>query len=289
MARAIWNGTVGFGLVQIPVGLYPAEAPNELDLTLLDKRDFSPIGYERINKKTGKEVAWKDIVKGYEHRNGKYVILTDQDFTEANVDATRQMDIVSFVDFSEIDPRYIDRPYYLVPQKAGKKAYALLRQALHKTGKAGVGKVVIRTRQHLAAVIAHEKVLLLVLLRFADELRKESELTLPETNLKKLGVSPKEVAMAEKLVLGMSESFNPKQFEDDYRRDLMKLIHKKARAGELNSVPEKTTKKRKAEPTAKIIDLAALLRESVEGKRGRSSKSKAAPKKRSEPAHRKSA
>jgi len=280
---------VGFGLVQIPVGLYPAEAPNELDLTLLDKRDFSPVGYERVNKKTGKEVAWKDVVKGYEHRSGKYVVLTDQDFEEANVEASRQMDIVSFVDFSEIDPRYIDRPYYLVPQKAGKKAYALLREALHKTGKAGVGKVVLRTRQHLAAVVAHEKALLLVLLRFADELRKESDLTLPETSLKKLGVSPKEVSMAEKLVLGMSERFDPKQFEDDYRRDLMKLIQKKARAGELNSVPEKTAKKRKAEPTAKIIDLSALLRESVEGKRGRGSKAKHAPRKRAEHAHRKSA
>ena len=271
MARAIWNGTVGFGLVQIPVGLYPAEAPNELDLTLLDKRDFSPVGYERINKKTGKEVAWKDVVKGYEHRGGKYVILSDEDFAEANVEATRQMDIVSFVDFSEIDPRYIDRPYYLVPQKAGKKAYALLRETLRKTGKAGVGKVVLRTRQHLAAVIAHEKALVLVLLRFADELRKESELGLPEKNLKKLGISPKEVAMAEKLVLGMSESFDPEQFEDDYRRDLMKLIHKKARAGELNSVPEKTTKKRKTEKTAQVIDLSALLRESVESKGGRRS------------------
>lgn len=271
MARAIWNGTVGFGLVQIPVGVYPAESPNELDLTLLDKRDFSPVGYERINKKTGKEVAWDNVVKGYEHKNGKYVVLTDQDFAEANVEATRQMDIVSFVDFSEIDPRYIDRPYYLVPQKAGKKAYALLRETLQKTGKAGVGKVVLRTRQHLAAVIAHEKALVLVLLRFSDELRKESELGLPETNLKKLGVSPKEVAMAEKLVLGMSESFDPKQYEDEYRRDLMKLIQKKARAGELNSVPEKTAKKRKTEKTAQVIDLSALLRESVESKHGRRS------------------
>lgn len=269
MARAIWNGTVGFGLVQIPVGLYPAEAPNELDLTLLDKRDFSPIGYERINKKTGKEVGWDNIVKGYEHKNGKYVVLTDQDFAEANVEATRQMDILAFVDFAEIDPRYIDRPYYLVPQKAGKKAYALLRETLQKTGKAGVGKVVLRTRQHLAAVIAHEKALVLVLLRFADELRKESGLGLPETNLKKLGVSPKEVAMAEKLVLGMSEPFDPEQYEDDYRRDLMKLIHKKARAGELNSVPEKTSKKRKPQKTAQLIDLSALLRESVESKGGR--------------------
>jgi DNA end-binding protein Ku len=286
MARAIWNGTVGFGLVQIPVGLYAAENPNELDLTLLDRRDFSPIGYERINKKTGKEVAWSDIVKGYEQRNGKYVVLTDQDFEQANVEATRQMDILSFVDFSQIDPRYIDRPYYLVPQKAGKKAYVLLRETLQKTGKAGVGKL---ARQHLAAVVAHQKALVLLLLRFADELRDESELELPDGNLKKLGVTPKEAAMAEKLVLGMSEPFDPKHYQDDYRRDLMKLIQRKARAGEVNTVPEKAEKKRASQPGAKVIDLSALLRESVEGKRAGQSKPKGSPRKRAEAHQRKSA
>jgi DNA end-binding protein Ku len=294
MARAIWNGTVGFGLVQIPVGLYPAEAPNELDLTLLDKRDFSPIGYERVNKKTHKEVSWDNIVKGYEHRNGKYVVLTDQDFEEASVEATRQMDILAFVDFKEIDPRYIDRPYYLVPQKAGKKAYVLLRETLRRTGRAGVGKVVIRTRQHLAAVIALDKALVLVILRFAEELRDAKDLDLPESNLKKLGVSPKEIAMAEKLVEGMAEEFKPEKYEDDYRHDLMKLIQRKARAGEVNTVPEHPQKKRRREVGAKVIDLAALLAQSVEGKRSNSHKSngkhKGAPRKRSRPeAQRKSA
>jgi DNA end-binding protein Ku len=288
MARAIWNGLVGFGLVQIPMGLYSAEAPNELDLTLLDKRDFSPVGYERVNKKTGKEVKWDDIVKGYEHKPGKFVVLTDQDFEEANVEATRQMDIVAFVDFSEIDPRYFDRPYYLAPQKAGKKAYVLLRETLRKTGKAGIGKVVIRTRQHLAAVVPHEKALILMVLRFADELRDESELDLPDGNLKKLGVTPKEAAMAEKLVLDMAESFKPDKYEDDYRRDLMKLIHRKAKAGEVNTVPEKVAKKRRTEGGAKVIDLAALLAQSVEGgKRAARGKSKGAPRKRTraEPHH----
>ena len=303
MARAIWNGLVGFGLVQIPMGLFSAEKADELDLTLLDKRDFSPIGYERVNKKTGKEVKWEDIVKGYEHKPGKFVVLTDEDFEQANVEATRQLDIVSFVDFSEIDPRYFDRPYYLAPQKAGKKAYALLRETLRKTGKAGIGKVVIRTRQHLAAVVPHEKALILVVLRFADELRSESELDLPEGNLKKLGITPKESAMAEKLVLEMAERFAPEKFEDDYRRDLMKLIQKKAKAGDVNTVPEKAPKKRRAETGAKIIDLAALLAQSVEGgkrtgsngSRSTRSHSRHAAKKasrrhtRAETAHRKSA
>src|SRR4051794_7407633 len=159
MARAIWTGTVGFGLVQIPVGLHTAEDRAELEMTLLDKRDFSPVGYERVNKKTGKQVDWENVVKGYEHGDGQYVVLTEQDFEEANVEATRQIDILDFVNFSEIDPRYVERPYYLAPLKAGKKSYALLREALRRSGRAGIGKLVIRTRQHLAALVAHDDAL----------------------------------------------------------------------------------------------------------------------------------
>ena len=238
MARAIWTGTVGFGLVQIPVSLYAAEERDELDLKMLDRRDFSPIGYERINKKTGKPVAWDDIVKGYEKDDGEYVVLTDADFEQANVEATHRIDILDFVDFSAIDPRYIDRPYYLAPQKAGKKAYAVLRETLRRTGKAGVGKVVIRSRQHLAAVVAADNALLLILLRFSDELRNASDLDLPERNLHKLGITPKELGMAEQLVEGMVEEFKPEKYEDEYKRDLLKLINKKAKAGEINRIPE---------------------------------------------------
>lgn len=272
MARAMWTGTVGFGLVQIPVSVYPAKEHDELDLTMLDRRDFSPIGYHRVNKRTGKEVAWENIVKGYEAGKGKYVVLTDADFEAANVEATRQIDILAFVGTEEIDPRYLDRPYYLAPQKAGKKAYALLRETLRRTGKVGIGKVVLRSRQHLCAIIGHEKTLLLQLLRFADELRKESELDLPETNLAKLGVTPKELKMAEQLVAGMVEKFQPEKYEDDYRRDLMKLVRKRIKAGEVNQVPEADAEtKRPRETGAKIIDLSALLAETLaSGKGGRS-------------------
>jgi DNA end-binding protein Ku len=269
MARAIWSGTIGFGLVQIPVSLYAAEERDELDLKLLDRRDFSPIGYERINKKTGKPVAWEDIVKGYENDDGEYVVLTDADFEAANVEATHRVDILDFVDFSAIDPRYIDRPYFLVPQKAGRKAYAVLRETLRRTGKAGVGKVVIRTRQHLAAVVAADNALLLILLRFSDELRSASDLDLPERNLQKLGITSKELGMAEQLVEGMVEDFKPDKYEDEYKRDLMKLIHKKARAGEVNRIPEGAEAKSRRAPTAKVIDLAALLASSL--KKGRAS------------------
>jgi DNA end-binding protein Ku len=260
MSRSIWNGTIGFGLVQIPVSLHAAEDHESFDLHMLDRRDMSPIGYERINKKTGKTVAWKDIVKGYEAKKGKYVILNDNDLQHANVEAARQVDITDFVEFSSIDPRYFDRPYYLAPQKAGKKAYALLRETLHRTGKAGIGKIVLRTRQHLAAIVAHEKLLLLVLLRFADELRDESDLDLPPA---KNAFSTKELEMAEKLVEGMVSEFKPEKYEDEYHRDLMKLIQRKVKAGEVNVVSETAAPKQEKQSGAKVIDLAALLAQSV--------------------------
>lgn len=263
MARAIWTGTIGFGLVEIPVSLHAAEEREELDLTLLDRRDFSPVGYERINKKTGNQVPWEEIVKGYETDDGQYVVLTEADFAEANVEATHRVEILDFVDFSAIDPRYIDRPYYLAPNKAGRKAYALLRETLRRTGKAGIGKVVIRTRQHLAAVVAADKALLLILLRFADELRDTSDLDLPERSLTKLGVTQKELHMAEKLVSGMVEEFKPDQYEDEYRRDLMKLIHRKVKAGEVNRVPDESEAKPHRPRPTNIIDLADLLSQSL--------------------------
>lgn len=263
-ARAIWTGTVGFGLVQIPVSLHAAEDKDELDMTLLDKRNFAPVGYQRVNKVTGKEVPWEQIVKGYEHAKGEYVVLSDADFKAANAEATRQVDILDFVEYSAIDPRFLVRPYYLAPQKAGRKAYALLRETLRRSDKAGIGKIVIRTRQHLAAVVAHDKALLLVLLRFADELRDERDLDLPETNLTKLGVTPKEVQMAEQLVQGMVADFEPKKYVDEYRRDLTKLIQRKVKAGEVNQVPE-GGEPRATKPAANVIDLSSLLASSLAG------------------------
>src|SRR6478752_2365802 len=263
MARAIWTGTVGFGLVQIPVALHTAEDSAELEMTMLDKRNFSPVGYERVNKKTGKAVTWENIVKGYDHGNGKFVVLTEQDFAEANVEATRQIDILDFVNFADIDPRYVDRPYYLAPLKTGKKSYALLREVLRRTGKAGVGKVVIRTRQHLTAVVARDDALLLVLLRFADELRPSKGLDLPSTNLKTLGITPKELSMAERLVEGMESEFDVDKYEDDYRRDLKRLIQRKVKAGELNTIPEAGKRAPKPKAAPAVVDLAELLAQSM--------------------------
>jgi len=264
MARAIWSGSLGFGLVQIPVSLHAVEETDELSLTLLDKRDFSPVGYERVNKKTGKEVKWEDTVKGYESAPGEYVVLTDQDFAEANPKSTHQIDILDFVELSDIDPHYIDKPYVVVPEKYGKKSYALLREVLKRSGKAGIAKLVLRTRQHLCAVIPHGKALSLLVLRFADELRGTSDLELPEENLKKLGITSKELEMAEKLVSGMVDKWQPERYRDDYRKDLLALIHARAKAGDVNSIPKKQAKSARPAKPAKVVDLVALLAKSVE-------------------------
>jgi DNA end-binding protein Ku len=254
---------LGFGLVQIPVSLYAAEETDELSLTLLDKRDFSPVGYERINKKTGKEVDWEHTVKGYESAPGKYVVLTEQDFAEANPKSTHQIDIMDFVQLSDIDPHYIDKPYVLVPAKQGKKAYALLREALKRAGRAGIAKLVLRTRQHLCAVVPHGKALSLLILRFADELRGTKDLDLPEENFKKLGITSKELDMAEKLIAGMVDEWQPEKYRDDYRKDLLSLIHARAKAGEVNTVSKEHKKPPKPKKTGNVVDLVALLAESV--------------------------
>jgi DNA end-binding protein Ku len=276
MPRAIWSGSLGFGLVQIPVSLHAAEEADELSLTLLDKRDFSPVGYERINKKTGKEVDWADTVKGYESAPGKYVVLTEHDFSEANPKATHQIDILDFVQLADIDPHYIDKPYVVVPEKNGKKAYALLREALKRSGRAGVAKLVLRTRQHLCAVIPHGKALSLLILRFADELKGTSDLDLPEENLKKLGITSKELDMAEKLISGMVDEWQPEKYRDDYRKDLLSLIHSRAKAGDVNTVAKEQKKAPKAPKSAKVVDLVALLAESVASPRKAHSRKSAA-------------
>src|SRR5262245_11664671 len=215
MPRSIWNGSISFGLVQIPVGLYPAEQPDELSLTMLDRHDMAPVGYDRINKQTGAKVDWDDIVKAYEYGKGQYVVLTDADLKAANVEATQTIDIVSFVDSDEIDSMYFDRPYYLAPTKQGRKAYAVLRETLRESNKVGIAKVVIRTRQHLAALrVQGADRLVLQLLRFAHELRSPDDLEVPGKNLKELGVTGREISMAKQLVDGMVAPWKPSQYHD---------------------------------------------------------------------------
>jgi DNA end-binding protein Ku len=269
MARGLWKGAISFGLVNVPVELFSAEKrSSELDLTMLDKRDLAPVGYKRYNKSSGEDVPWAEIVKGYEYEDGKYVVLSDEDFRRANVEAAKTVDIQAFVDAKDIPPLFFETPYYLSPGKRGEKAYALLRDALRKAGKAGIATVVIRTRQYLAAVMPQEDVLIMNTLRYADELKAADELGIPAAALH-AKASAKEIDMALRLIEDMSEKWKPDKFKDTYREDLLARIEEKVKAGQTEEItqPEKGRKERAA--GAEVIDLMALLKKSVERKQER--------------------
>jgi len=282
MARAIWKGSISFGLVNIPVGLYSAESRDEIHFKLLDKRNLSPIHYKRVSEESNREVPWDETARGYEFADGKYVVLSDEDLKRASPEATQTIDIVDFVDLEEISPLYFDKPYYLAPDKKGAKAYALLREVLRRTGKVGIAQVVIRTRQYLAAVVARGEVLTLELMRYAHELRDPEELDLPHG---KQGISAKELQMAERLVEGMVEAWHPEKYKDEYRRDLMKMIEERVEAGQLEASPEPAPRPERA-AGGKVVDLMALLKRSIEdGGSGRKPAKKAAKKAARKPAH----
>src|SRR2546423_1965407 len=194
MPRVLWKGAISFGLVHVPVSLYPATQSERLSFDMIDKRDFSPIGYRKVNKRTGEEVSSENIVKGYEYEKGDYVVVSNEDFKQANVEATQTVDIVAFVDAASVAPYYYDTPYYLEPGKRGEKGYTLLREVLRRTGKIGIANVVIRSRQHLAALIPLERMLLINTLRFATEIRSTYDLTQPESV--HAGLSAMQIAQA---------------------------------------------------------------------------------------------
>ncbi|HEY1233756.1 MAG TPA: Ku protein [Candidatus Binatia bacterium] len=261
-SRAIWKGSIDFGLVNIPVRLHSAENSNSLSFDLLDKRDFSRIRYRRVNEKTGKEVPWDDIIKGYEYKKGEYVALSDADFARANVEATQTISITDFVDASSVSPLYYDKPYYLAPLKNGHRAYALLREVLHKTGKVGIAKVVIRSREHLAMVLAEGAALILELLRFPDELRDPSRLDVPKAGAKG-AITAQEIKMAERLVETMIGRWQPEKYRDEYRDDLMKIVEEKVESGKTKIV-ETAMPAGRREQRGKVVDIMHLLRQSVE-------------------------
>src|SRR5436189_858335 len=266
MARAIWKGSISFGLVNIPVPLCPATRREELRFRLLRKSDVSPVNYKRVAEKDGKEVPWDQIVKGYEYEKGKYVVLKEEDFERVDLEATQTVDIQDFVDQEEIDPMFFYKPYYLEPQKGGDKAYVLLRDTLAKTGKVGIAKVVIKTRQYLAGVKAEDGVLVLELMHFAEELADSDHLHVP----KKIEPGKREINMAKALIASMSSKWNPEKYHDDYREALMEVIEEKVEAGgkEIEEKPKKAPK-----PT-KVIDLVSVLQKSLAQTGGAKKKSK---------------
>ena len=282
MARPIWKGMISFGLVSVPVSLYPAEESHQLSFSMLDKRDFSPVGYKRYNKSTGREVPWNDIVKGYEYEKDQYVVLTDEDFRRANVQQAKSVDITTFVNADEIPPQYFETPYYLVPEPRGQKVYALLRETLRAANKIGVGEVVIRTTHHLAAVVPVGDALMMITMRYADEIREGKAFDFPSRSLKNAGIKPKEVELARKLIEDMAGPFNPEEFEDTYNEDLMRRIEEKVKRGETQELTKPEGEKETTR-SAKVIDLMELLKQSIDsgGKRARKSANGAAKEKAS--------
>lgn len=272
--RPIWKGSISFGLINIPVSLFPAARREELKFRLLRAGDLSPVNYKRVAEADGREVPWEQIVKGYEYEKDKFIVLKEEDFQRVDVEATQTVDIIDFVALAEINPMFFHKPFYMEPTKAGTKAYVLLRETLRETGKVGVAKVVIKTRQYLAAVKPTGDALLLELMHFANELIEPDELSLP----KKAEVRKGELEMAKALVGQMTDKWEPERYKDEYRSALLDLIEKKVASG--GRTPR--TGKTKAPQATKVIDLAEVLRQSLshttKEKRGakRTGKTKAA-------------
>ncbi len=256
----IWTGTVSFGLVNIPVALHSGESVKELHFTMLDRRDLSPIGYRKVNKNTGEEVPAGSVVKGFTLEDGRYVTLSDEDFKRASPERTQRIDIRSFVDGSRIEPAYFDRPYYLEPSPKHEKAYVLLREAMKRSKKVGIATIVLRSREHVAALMARGPALMLELLRYSDELRDPADLHLPAEEADRLKLSEGELAMAERLIEDLSGPWRPEAFKDEYRDELLAFIEKKAKAGKAEAGLPAPEARAEATPPA---DIMALLKKSL--------------------------
>lgn len=252
--KAIWNGAIGFGLVNIPIKIYSATESSNLDLDMLDKDDQSNIQYKRVNEKTGEEVEWENIVKGYKIED-KYIVLEDKDFEAASPEKSQLLSIEQFVREEEIESVYFETPYFLEPQKSGGNAYALLYEALKETGMVGVGTFVMRTKENLCVIKPYKDILVLNKIRFPEELRSHDELNIPKKTVKE-----GELKMAIALIEQTSEKFKPEQYVDTYKKDLLKIIEQKAK-GEKPKVSARKTK------SEKTVDLMAQLKASLEKSR----------------------
>lgn len=274
MARGIWKGTLGFGLVSIGVELYPMEQAERLDLDLLDKRDMAHVGYQKINKRTGKPVDAKDIVRGFEVAKGRYVVLTDEELKAASPKATQTIEILGFVEATDIPPLFYDKPYLLGPLKGNERPYVLFRQVLERTGRVAIGQLVVRVRQYVAAVYPWNDAIVVQLLRYQSELRDPDDLLAAPLPTTRRAIKPAEEAMAEKLVESMAMAWTPDEYRDEYRDDLVRLIRKRGKSGGRAAAPESP---RAATEEPKVLDLMAALKRSVEGRKPHRAK-RAAPK-----------
>jgi DNA end-binding protein Ku len=250
---AVWKGTIAFGLVTIPIELHRAVKDDRPRFRLLHAKDKSPVHYDRVCQREGKAVAWSDLVKGYEYAKGKFVVLTKDDFQTAAVEKTKAVDILDFVAAGAIDDRFFDNAYYAVPAKGGERAYAVLREALRKSGKVGVGKIVLRETQHLAELSAVDDALVLTMMRFADEMVDARQFHFPASSV----VRAQELAMAEQLIDGLTDTWKPEKYRDDYRANLMKIIRAKLKGRE----PE--LEHPEAPQDAQVVDLMERLKQSL--------------------------
>jgi DNA end-binding protein Ku len=292
-SRTLWKGAITFGLVHIPVGLHTASTEQGVDFDWLDKRSMDRVGYKRVNKRTGKEIARENIVKGIEYEDGQYVVISPEEIEAAYPRTTQTIEIQRFIEASEIPFLYLERPYYVAPINKGHKVYALLREVMVKTGKIGLAKVVIATKQHLAALVPAGEVLVLNLLRWGDEVKPVEGLDLPAAGVKGAKITAAEMKMAEQLVKDMSGKWKPEEFKDEFKHAVMKLVEKKVKAGDTETViePEEEAPSQGAE----VIDLTELLTRSLRGgKAAKASgaapaKKTAAPKKKTGAAAKKAA
>lgn len=284
--RPIWKGLLSFGLVAIPVGLYPAEAPEgRVRFHQLDERTLDPVRQKRVNERTGEEVEFDDIVRGFELEPGRYVTVTDEEVRQALPKSTGTIDVVAFVPAGAIAPEYVVKPYFVAPEPAGKKAYALLREAMRRVDRIAIGRFVMRTRGYLVEIVPEGDMLRLTTLRYAHELREPEGLDIPGSDLDELGVTKKELDMAEQLVSSLAEDWDPSEYLDDYYDRIVALIREKAQTGEIHSF--EGAPPAPPEP-GKVIDLVALLKQSIDNQGAAAEKS--APKKPAEqPAQRKKA
>ncbi|WP_454188786.1 non-homologous end joining protein Ku [Pseudomonas sp. ADAK2 TE3594] len=272
MARAIWKGAISFGLVHIPVALVSATSSRGIDFNWLDSRSMDPVGYKRINKVTGKEVTQEHIVKGIEYEKGRYVVLSEEEIRSAHPLSTQTIDIFAFVGSEQIPLQNIDTPYYLAPDKRGGKVYALLRETLSKTDKVALARVVLHSRQHLAALMPLESAMVLVMLRWPAEVHSLDQLELG-SEVTKPDLAKGELEMAKRLVEDMSADWTPEEYRDSFEDKIMALVEKKANEGKIEDV--ETVTGEEVRKTADVIDLTELLKRSLGGKGGGKGSAKA--------------
>ncbi|MEJ1098480.1 MULTISPECIES: Ku protein [unclassified Pseudoxanthomonas] len=262
MARPIWTGTLSFGLLNVPVSLMSGERKVDLHFRMLDSRDKKPVRFERVNAETGEEVPWKDIVKAYEYDKGNYVVVEEEDFRAAAPESRESVEIETFVEASDIDPRYFEKPYILVPGKKAEKGYVLLRETLESTGKIGIARVVIRTRQYLSAVMPLEDALVLILLRYPQELVDPAEHHLPSGAASTYRISAKEIEMAKQLISSMAGEWKPDDYQDEFRLRLHEIIKKRVKSkGKVAKFDD--TEEAPKDATTNVVDFMSLLEKSL--------------------------